>query len=102
MLQLLLIQPNTYMIDRVEGRIRIITLGTFTVMAEYQHIGRADMIMIDADDICRDADSLRAEVIAKFIGRLGLEKTMFESSSARTAEWFVKCYGPRDKQTSQR
>ncbi|XP_065879728.1 protein HEAT-STRESS-ASSOCIATED 32 [Euphorbia lathyris] len=55
----------------------------------------ADMIMIDADDICRDADSLRADVIAKIIGRLGLEKTMFESSSARTAEWFVKRYGPK-------
>ncbi|KAF2303612.1 hypothetical protein GH714_020117 [Hevea brasiliensis] len=55
----------------------------------------ADMIMIDADDVCKDAESLRADIIAKVIGRLGLEKTMFEASSARTAEWFVKCYGPK-------
>ncbi|RZR79765.1 hypothetical protein BHM03_00005572, partial [Ensete ventricosum] len=41
----------------------------------------ADMIMIDADDVCKYADSLRSDVIAKIIGRLGLEKTMFEASS---------------------
>lgn len=55
----------------------------------------ADMIMIDADDVCEDADSLRADIIAKVIGRLGLEKTMFEASNARTSEWFIKCYGPK-------
>ncbi|CAL9206907.1 unnamed protein product [Musa hybrid cultivar] len=55
----------------------------------------ADIIMIDADDICKYADSLRSDVIAKIIGRLGLEKTMFEASSGKTSEWFVKRYGPR-------
>lgn len=55
----------------------------------------ADMIMIDADGVCKDAESLRADIIAKVIGRLGLEKTMFEASSARTAEWFIKSYGPK-------
>ncbi|RRT85606.1 hypothetical protein B296_00008434 [Ensete ventricosum] len=55
----------------------------------------ADMIMIDADDVCKYADSLRSDVIAKIIGRLGLEKTMFEASSGKTSEWFVKRYGPR-------
>ncbi|KAJ7968390.1 protein HEAT-STRESS-ASSOCIATED 32 [Quillaja saponaria] len=55
----------------------------------------ADMIMIDADDVCKDADSMRADIIAKVIGRLGLEKTMFEASNARTSEWFIKQYGPR-------
>lgn len=55
----------------------------------------ADMIMIDADDICKYADSLRSDIIAKIIGRLGLEKTMFEASSGKTSEWFVKRYGPR-------
>lgn len=55
----------------------------------------ADMIMIDADDVCRQADSLRADIIAKVIGRLGLQKTMFEASNPRTSEWFVKQYGPK-------
>uniref|UniRef100_A0ACD5UH90 Uncharacterized protein n=1 Tax=Avena sativa TaxID=4498 RepID=A0ACD5UH90_AVESA len=55
----------------------------------------ADMIMIDADDVCQRADSLRADIIAKIVGRLGLEKTMFETSNANTSEWFVKRYGPR-------
>lgn len=55
----------------------------------------ADMIMIDADDVCQYADSLRADIIAKIIGRLGLEKTMFEASNSKTSEWFVRRYGPR-------
>lgn len=55
----------------------------------------ADTIMIDADDLCKSADSLRADVIAKIIGRLGLEKTFFEVSDRRTLEWFIKRYGPK-------
>nr|DAD20656.1 TPA_asm: hypothetical protein HUJ06_022119 [Nelumbo nucifera] len=55
----------------------------------------ADMIMIDADDVCRYADSFRTDIIAKIIGRLGLEKTMFEASNPKTSEWFVQQYGPR-------
>ena len=55
----------------------------------------ADMIMIDADDVCRHVDSVRADIIAKIIGHLGLERTMFEASNPRTSEWFVKHYGPR-------
>lgn len=55
----------------------------------------ADMIMIDADDVCKYADDLRADVIAKIVGRLGLEKAMFEASSSKTSEWFVGRYGPK-------
>ncbi|KAK4439292.1 protein HEAT-STRESS-ASSOCIATED 32 [Sesamum alatum] len=55
----------------------------------------ADMIMIDADDVCREADSVRADIIAKVVGRLGLEKTMFEASNPKASEWFIKQYGPR-------
>ncbi|XP_050212847.1 protein HEAT-STRESS-ASSOCIATED 32 [Mercurialis annua] len=55
----------------------------------------ADTIMIDADGICKDAESLRTDIIAKVIGRLGLEKTMFEASNAKTLEWFIKRYGPK-------
>ncbi|GFP95994.1 phosphosulfolactate synthase [Phtheirospermum japonicum] len=55
----------------------------------------ADMIMIGADGVCRQADSVRADIIAKVVGRLGLEKTMFEASNPKTSEWFIKQYGPR-------
>lgn len=55
----------------------------------------ADMIMIDADDVCKYADTVRSDIIAKVIGRLGLEKTMFEASNAKTSEWFINQYGPR-------
>lgn len=55
----------------------------------------ADMIMIDAEDICQHAESLRSDVIAKIIGRLGVEKTMFETSDAKTSEWFIRQYGPK-------
>lgn len=53
------------------------------------------MIMIDADDVSKHAETLRADIIAKIIGRLGLEKTMFEASNPRTSEWFIKQYGPK-------
>lgn len=55
----------------------------------------ADMIMIDADDISRQADSMRADIIAKIVSRLGLEKTMFEASNPQASQWFIKQYGPR-------
>lgn len=64
-------------------------------MAERCLEAGADMIMIDADDICKDVDSLRADIVAKVIGRLGLEKTMFEASNTKTADWFIKRYGPK-------
>lgn len=55
----------------------------------------ADMIMIDADDVCKYVTSIRSDIIAKVIGRLGLEKTMFEASNPRTSEWFIQQYGPK-------
>ncbi|XP_038893901.1 protein HEAT-STRESS-ASSOCIATED 32 [Benincasa hispida] len=55
----------------------------------------ADMIMIDADDVSKHAESLRTDIIAKIIGRLGLEKTMFEASNPQTSEWFINHYGPK-------
>ncbi|XP_031501350.1 protein HEAT-STRESS-ASSOCIATED 32 [Nymphaea colorata] len=55
----------------------------------------ADMIMIDADGVCEYFNSLRADIISKIVGRLGLERTMFEASTPGTSEWFVERYGPR-------
>ncbi|XP_020103650.1 protein HEAT-STRESS-ASSOCIATED 32 isoform X1 [Ananas comosus] len=55
----------------------------------------ADMIMIDADDVCKYTDDLRTDIIAKIISRLGVEKTMFEAPNSKTSEWFIKRYGPK-------
>ncbi|KAL8204293.1 hypothetical protein R6Q57_009916 [Mikania cordata] len=41
----------------------------------------ADMILMDAEDVCKYVDSVRVDIIAKVIGRLGIEKTMFEASN---------------------
>ncbi|KAL8233712.1 hypothetical protein R6Q59_019812 [Mikania micrantha] len=40
---------------------------------------RADMILMDAEDVCNHVDSVRVDIIVKVIGRLGIEKTMFEA-----------------------
>ncbi|KAI3515554.1 hypothetical protein L1887_14454 [Cichorium endivia] len=45
------------------------------------------------EDVCKYVDSVRSDIIAKIIGRLGLEKAMFETSNAKTPEWFIKQYG---------
>ncbi|XP_022954632.1 protein HEAT-STRESS-ASSOCIATED 32 [Cucurbita moschata] len=55
----------------------------------------ADMIMIDADDVSKHTDSLRTDIIAKIIGRLGLEKTMFEASNPQMLEWFINQYSSK-------
>ncbi|XP_057823359.2 protein HEAT-STRESS-ASSOCIATED 32 [Cryptomeria japonica] len=55
----------------------------------------ADLIMIDADGVSTHSESLRTDAIAKIIGRLGLEKTMFEAGSPEMLEWFVGRYGSR-------
>ncbi|XP_074272087.1 protein HEAT-STRESS-ASSOCIATED 32 [Silene latifolia] len=55
----------------------------------------ADMISIDAADVCQQAESLRTDIIAKIIGRLGIERTIFEATDARTSEWFISQYGPK-------
>lgn len=36
---------------------------------------------------------MHADIIAKVIGRVGAEKTVFEASNPRTSEWFIKQYG---------
>ena len=55
----------------------------------------ADMIMIDAADVYQKSESPRADIIAKIIGRLGIERTMFEATDPRMSEWFISQYGPK-------
>nr|GEW91712.1 protein heat-stress-associated 32 [Tanacetum cinerariifolium] len=51
---------------------------------------RADMISIDAEGVWRFAEFVRLDIIAKVIGHLGLEKTMFEGSNSKTSEWLLE------------
>ncbi|KAH7426517.1 hypothetical protein KP509_10G004400 [Ceratopteris richardii] len=53
----------------------------------------ADMIMFDADGITKGVDEWRTDFIARMIGRLGLDKIMFEADELETAQYFVNRYG---------
>ncbi|KAJ7548814.1 hypothetical protein O6H91_07G028300 [Diphasiastrum complanatum] len=53
----------------------------------------ADMIMIDSEGLTKNVNPWRTDIIAKIIGRLGLDKTMFEAAEPRVFEWFIKNYG---------
>ncbi|KAL2931170.1 Protein HEAT-STRESS-ASSOCIATED 32 [Bienertia sinuspersici] len=82
----LMVFENSYFVEDVDLLIR---------KAERCLEAGADMIMIDAENVCRRAESLRSDIIAKIIGRLGVEKTMFDAADARTADWFISQYGPK-------
>ncbi|KAI3780548.1 hypothetical protein L2E82_10532 [Cichorium intybus] len=45
------------------------------------------------EDVCKYVDSVRSDIIAKVIGRLGLGKAMLETLNAKTPEWFIKQFG---------
>lgn len=53
----------------------------------------AVMRTIDSDDVCKHAGPMHADIIAKVIGHLCAEKTVFEASNPRTSERFIKQYG---------
>ncbi|RAL44844.1 hypothetical protein DM860_003603 [Cuscuta australis] len=86
---------GAYVVPRPRSSDYIEDVDLLVRMAERCLDVGADMIMIDADELCRHPGSVRADVIAKIIGRLGLAKTMFEASSPQISEWFVKQYGPK-------
>ncbi|KAI5083127.1 hypothetical protein GOP47_0002870 [Adiantum capillus-veneris] len=54
----------------------------------------ADMIMFDSDGITKGVDEWRTDLVAKMIGRLGLQKIMFEADEPESVQWFVSKYGP--------
>ncbi|EPS63508.1 hypothetical protein M569_11276, partial [Genlisea aurea] len=56
----------------------------------------ADMIVICADDVCKqEGEHVRGDLIAKLVGRIGIERAMFEASDPKTSEWLIKQYGTR-------
>ena len=54
----------------------------------------AYMIMVESEGITESVRQWRTDVIARFIGGLGLEKTMFEAAEPGVFDWYVKNYGP--------
>ncbi|MCO5594370.1 hypothetical protein L7F22_048400 [Adiantum nelumboides] len=51
------------------------------------------MIMFDADGITKCVDEWRTDLVAKMIGRLGLQKIMFEADEIESVQWLVSKYG---------
>ncbi|GJY40358.1 protein heat-stress-associated 32 [Tanacetum coccineum] len=76
-------------VDSTSDRLKLQRMGHIDVLirrVERCLEAGADMISIDAEDVCRYADSVTADIIATVIGRLGLEKTMLEASNSKTSQ----------------
>jgi phosphosulfolactate synthase (CoM biosynthesis protein A) len=54
----------------------------------------ASMIMIESEGITENVKTWRTDVPARIIGRLGLEKVMFEAADPEVFTWYIKNYGP--------
>ncbi|KAL3697464.1 hypothetical protein R1sor_011540 [Riccia sorocarpa] len=55
----------------------------------------ADMIMVEAQGLTGGSTPWRTDILADIIGRLGLERTMFEAHDPNVIEWFLNNYGPK-------
>lgn len=55
----------------------------------------ADMIMIESDGLTQNVPSWRTDVLAEIVGRLGLERIMFEADEPNILEWFIRNYGSK-------
>ncbi|CAM6081930.1 unnamed protein product [Calypogeia fissa] len=55
----------------------------------------AYMILIESDGLTRNVPAWRTDVLAEIVGRLGLERTMFEAHEPNVFEWFIKNYGSK-------
>jgi phosphosulfolactate synthase (CoM biosynthesis protein A) len=54
----------------------------------------ADEIMIESEGITESVRHWRAEVPARVVASLGLEKVMFEAAEPEVFAWYVRNYGP--------
>lgn len=54
----------------------------------------ADMLMIESEGITENVEHWRSDVVAKFVGALGIEQLMFEAADPEVFAWYVKNYGP--------
>ncbi|MGH9772258.1 MAG: phosphosulfolactate synthase [Candidatus Acidiferrales bacterium] len=54
----------------------------------------AYLIMIESEGITENVKTWRTDVPARIIGKLGLEKVMFEAADPDVFTWYIKNYGP--------
>ena len=54
----------------------------------------AYLIVIESERITENVPTWRTDVVAKFIGALGLEKVLFEAADPDVFAWYIKNYGP--------
>ena len=54
----------------------------------------ADQIMIESEGITESVTTWRADVPARVVQALGLEKVMFEAADPAVFSWYVRNYGP--------
>ncbi|HEX7361729.1 MAG TPA: phosphosulfolactate synthase [Bryobacteraceae bacterium] len=54
----------------------------------------AYLIMIESEGITENVKTWRTDVPARIIGKLGLEKVMFEAADPEVFTWYIKNYGP--------
>jgi phosphosulfolactate synthase (CoM biosynthesis protein A) len=54
----------------------------------------SDMIMVESEGITENVKTWRSDVVAKFVGALGLDHLMFEAADPEVFSWYVKSYGP--------
>ena len=54
----------------------------------------ASMIMVESEGITENVKRWRSDVVAKFVGAIGIERLMFEAAEPEVFGWYVKNYGP--------
>lgn len=54
----------------------------------------AYLLMIESEGITENVKTWRTDVPARIIGKLGLEKVMFEAADPEVFTWYIKNYGP--------
>lgn len=54
----------------------------------------AYLIMIESEGITENVTTWRTDMPARIIGKLGLEKVMFEAADPDVFTWYIKNYGP--------
>jgi len=53
----------------------------------------ADILMVESEGITENVETWRSDVVAKFVGEVGLEHLMFEAADPEVFTWYVKNYG---------
>jgi phosphosulfolactate synthase (CoM biosynthesis protein A) len=53
----------------------------------------AEILMVESEGITENVETWRSDVVANFVGALGIEHLMFEAADPEVFTWYVKNYG---------